>query len=67
MFRLFKPKPKFDWTPTQKRVKARMNEILDMPLSEFEELTKSNKLSLLDLIAFQEIERKHEISKLNKK
>jgi hypothetical protein len=65
--RLFRRKPKFDWSPTQKRVKARMNEILDMPIDEFEKFSKSGKMSLLDLIAFSEIERKHEISKLNKK
>jgi len=65
--RLFKRKPKFDWSPTQKRVKARMNEILDMPLDEFEKLSTGGNLTLLDLIAFSEIERKHEISKLNTK
>jgi hypothetical protein len=62
--RLFKRKPKFDWSPTQKRVKARMNEILDMTIEDFGKFLGSDKLTLLDIIAFQELERKHKITKL---
>lgn len=62
--RLFRRKPKFDWSPTQKRVKARMNEILDMTIDDFGKFLGSDKLTLLDIIAFQELERKHKITKL---
>ena len=61
---LFKRKPKFDWSPTQKRVKARMNEILDMQVEDFGKFMVSDKLTLLDIIAFQELERKHKITRL---
>ena len=62
--RLFRRKAKFDWSPTQKRVKARMNQILDMTVSDFAKFLESDKLSLLDIIAFQELERKHSITNL---
>ena len=60
-----KPTPKYDWSPTQKRVKARMNEILDMSVEDFGKFLASNDLTLLDILAFQQLEKKHSITKLS--